>query len=233
VVDGDSAKPGKPYKGKPSRAPKDKPGFPGHWVFAFGGSNEPKVLNADLSSYILDKGRCSVRRLHSDHWRCCRQRGGNPRRIPELSRHHLARHAPRWAYRVQRYRPRRAAKGTRRAGVTLVRCRSSRRRGPRCAHATSYGGRPVAPRYRCRAPGPAGSDGTPGARTARAGIHSRRARYTARPRRSPAAPGCDCRPAATPGRSSNDRQGGRQHVCGHDRSGLDWTRISRAHGYLV
>lgn len=56
VTDGDSAKPGKPYKGKPSKAPKDKAGFPGHWVFAFGGSNEPKVLTADLSSYILEKG---------------------------------------------------------------------------------------------------------------------------------------------------------------------------------
>lgn len=56
VTDGDSAKPGKPFRGKPSKAPKDKAGFPGHWVFAFGGSNEPKVLNADLSSYILEKG---------------------------------------------------------------------------------------------------------------------------------------------------------------------------------
>lgn len=56
ATDGDSAKPGKPYRGKPSKAPKDKTGFPGHWVFAFGGSNEPKVLKADLSEYILDKG---------------------------------------------------------------------------------------------------------------------------------------------------------------------------------
>lgn len=56
VIDGDSAKPGKPFRGKPSKAPKDKPGFPGHWVFAFGGSNEPKILTADLSQYILDKG---------------------------------------------------------------------------------------------------------------------------------------------------------------------------------
>lgn len=56
VTDGDSAKPGKPYKGKPSKAPKDKAGFPGNWVFAFGGSNEPKILTADISSYILEKG---------------------------------------------------------------------------------------------------------------------------------------------------------------------------------
>lgn len=56
VIDGDSAKPGKPFRGKPSKAPKDKPGFPGNWVFAFGGSNEPKILTADLSSYILETG---------------------------------------------------------------------------------------------------------------------------------------------------------------------------------
>lgn len=56
VTDGDSGKPGKPRKGKPSKAPKDKAGFPGNWVFTFSGSNEPKVANAEVTSYILDKG---------------------------------------------------------------------------------------------------------------------------------------------------------------------------------
>lgn len=32
VVDGDSAQPGKLYKGKPGKAPRENEGFPGHWV---------------------------------------------------------------------------------------------------------------------------------------------------------------------------------------------------------
>lgn len=55
VVDGDSKKPGKPFRGKPGRAPCDKEGFPGHWVFTFRGSNPPKVCNANGSAYLLEK----------------------------------------------------------------------------------------------------------------------------------------------------------------------------------
>lgn len=55
IKDGDSAVPGRPYKGKPGRAPKDIEGYPGHWVFTFRSSYAPKVVNADGSAYILDK----------------------------------------------------------------------------------------------------------------------------------------------------------------------------------
>lgn len=56
VTDGDSKKPGKPYKGKPGRAPCEKEGYPGHWVFSFRSSFAPKVVNADGSAYILEPG---------------------------------------------------------------------------------------------------------------------------------------------------------------------------------
>lgn len=56
AIDGDSAKPGKPRRGKPGRAPKDVEGYPGNWIFRFGGSNAPKILKADLTAYILEKG---------------------------------------------------------------------------------------------------------------------------------------------------------------------------------
>lgn len=55
IKDGDSAVPGRPFKGKPGRAPKDIEGYPGHWVFTFRSSYAPKVVNADGSAYILDK----------------------------------------------------------------------------------------------------------------------------------------------------------------------------------
>jgi hypothetical protein len=55
VTDGDSTKPGKPRNGKPGRRPCDKEGYPGHWVFTFGGSFLPKVVNANGSAYILEK----------------------------------------------------------------------------------------------------------------------------------------------------------------------------------
>jgi hypothetical protein len=52
VTDGDSARPGKPYKGKPGRAPKDKEGYPGHWVYSFRGSYAPKIhIKTSESSY--------------------------------------------------------------------------------------------------------------------------------------------------------------------------------------
>ena len=35
VTDGDSTKPGKPYKGKPGKPPCENEGYPGHWIFAF------------------------------------------------------------------------------------------------------------------------------------------------------------------------------------------------------
>ena len=54
-MDGDSNIPGKPYKGKPSRPPCEKEGYPGHWVFNFRSSYAPKIVNADGSAYILDK----------------------------------------------------------------------------------------------------------------------------------------------------------------------------------
>lgn len=55
VTDGDSAIAGKPYKGKPGRAPKDKEGYPGNWVYSFRGSFAPKVVNSNGSAYLLDK----------------------------------------------------------------------------------------------------------------------------------------------------------------------------------
>lgn len=56
VTDGDSAVPGKPKNGKPGRAPKDKVGFPGHWVFSFRTTLDVKVVNEDGSAYLLDQG---------------------------------------------------------------------------------------------------------------------------------------------------------------------------------
>jgi hypothetical protein len=53
--DGDSTLPGKPYKGKPTRPPCEKEGYPGHWVFSFRSSYPPKIVNADGSAYLLDK----------------------------------------------------------------------------------------------------------------------------------------------------------------------------------
>lgn len=50
VTDGDSAIPNK--KGN---LPKDKEGFPGHWVYSFRSSYPPKIVNADGSAYILEK----------------------------------------------------------------------------------------------------------------------------------------------------------------------------------
>jgi hypothetical protein len=55
LVDGDSTLPGKPYKGKPTRPPCEKEGYPGHWVFSFRSSYPPKIVNADGSAYLLDK----------------------------------------------------------------------------------------------------------------------------------------------------------------------------------
>ena len=54
VTDGDSQVYGKPYKGKSTR-PCDKEGYPGHWVFSFGGGDAPRIVNHDGSAYILDK----------------------------------------------------------------------------------------------------------------------------------------------------------------------------------
>lgn len=55
ITDGDSNIPGKPYKGKPTKPPCEKEGYPGHWVFSFRSSYPPKIVNADGSAYILDK----------------------------------------------------------------------------------------------------------------------------------------------------------------------------------
>lgn len=55
ITDGDSKIPGKPYKGKPSPAPCEKEGYPGHWVFSFRSSYPPKIVTSDGSAYILDK----------------------------------------------------------------------------------------------------------------------------------------------------------------------------------
>jgi hypothetical protein len=55
VTDGDSTMPGKPYKGKPTKAPCEKEGYPGHWVFSFRSSYPPKIVNADGSAYLIEK----------------------------------------------------------------------------------------------------------------------------------------------------------------------------------
>src|SRR5262249_26309548 len=55
VVDGDSKVPGKPKNGKPGRAPCEKEGYPGHWVFNFRTTIPIKFVNADGSAYLLDK----------------------------------------------------------------------------------------------------------------------------------------------------------------------------------
>jgi hypothetical protein len=63
VTDGDSKKPGKPYKGKPGRAPCEKEGFPGHWVYSFRGSYAPKIhIKTSESSYreVPDKDLVQV-----------------------------------------------------------------------------------------------------------------------------------------------------------------------------
>lgn len=50
AIDGDSTKPGKPYKGKPGRAPCEKEGHPGHWVFSFrcmAAPYPPKIVDSE------------------------------------------------------------------------------------------------------------------------------------------------------------------------------------------
>lgn len=59
VTDGDSTKPGKPYKGKPGRAPCEKEGYPGHWVFSFrcmAAPYPPRLVNSDGSKNLLEPG---------------------------------------------------------------------------------------------------------------------------------------------------------------------------------
>ena len=52
VTDGDSAT----KTAKAKTAPKDKEGYPGHWVYTFNSSYPIKFVNADGSAYLLDKG---------------------------------------------------------------------------------------------------------------------------------------------------------------------------------
>lgn len=56
VADGDSKQPGKVHNNKPGRAPCEKPGYPGHWVYSFRTMLDIKVLNASGSGYILEDG---------------------------------------------------------------------------------------------------------------------------------------------------------------------------------
>lgn len=54
VADGDSKTPGKAHKGKPGRAPCEKAGYPGHWVYSFRTMLDVKHVNANGSAYILE-----------------------------------------------------------------------------------------------------------------------------------------------------------------------------------
>lgn len=44
IIDGDSRKPGKLYKGKPGKAPAENEGWPGHWIIKFSGGFAPKII---------------------------------------------------------------------------------------------------------------------------------------------------------------------------------------------
>lgn len=52
VVDGDSQKPGKLYKGKPGKKPCENEGWPGHWVLKFSGGFAPKIYQQEGSGYV-------------------------------------------------------------------------------------------------------------------------------------------------------------------------------------
>jgi hypothetical protein len=43
VTDGDSAQPGKLFKGKPGKAPRENEGWPGHWILKFSGGFAPSL----------------------------------------------------------------------------------------------------------------------------------------------------------------------------------------------
>ena len=52
VVDGDSQKPGKLYKGKPGKKPCENEGWPGHWVLKFSGGFAPKIYQQEGAGYV-------------------------------------------------------------------------------------------------------------------------------------------------------------------------------------
>ena len=52
VVDGDSQKPGKLFKGKPGKKPCENEGWPGHWVLKFSGGFAPKVYQQEGAGYV-------------------------------------------------------------------------------------------------------------------------------------------------------------------------------------
>lgn len=54
VTDGDSTKLGKPYRGKPGKAPCEKEGYPGNWVFSFRTMMDITIVNSTGSAYLLD-----------------------------------------------------------------------------------------------------------------------------------------------------------------------------------
>lgn len=54
VIDGDSTKPGKPYRGQPGKAPCEKEGYPGHWVVSLRTMLDITIVNATGSAYILE-----------------------------------------------------------------------------------------------------------------------------------------------------------------------------------
>lgn len=46
VIDGDSAQPGKLFKGKPGKAPRENEGWPGHWILKLSGGFAPGLYKA-------------------------------------------------------------------------------------------------------------------------------------------------------------------------------------------
>lgn len=64
IKDGDDKQPGKPRNGKPTKAPAEREGWPGHWVISFSGKYAPKTCNADGSVTFTD----TVERIKPGHF---------------------------------------------------------------------------------------------------------------------------------------------------------------------
>lgn len=52
IIDGDSAKPGKLFKGKPGKPPCENEGWKGHWILKFGGGFAPKIYQAEGTNFV-------------------------------------------------------------------------------------------------------------------------------------------------------------------------------------
>ena len=52
IVDGDSTKPGKLFKGKPGKPPCENEGWKGHWILKFSGGFAPKIYQAEGTNFV-------------------------------------------------------------------------------------------------------------------------------------------------------------------------------------